>query len=297
MMPDRSPLNISVTLPDGRAIGVRAWPGQGEPLVLLHGLLDSASGWDDLATASDRPCIAIDLPGFGRSSVPTRPRFSAYAEDVVFAMRSLGVRSATLVGHSLGGGVAAAVAELAPSLVAGIVLSAPAGFGQIKLAELGALPLVRPVAVAALPRLLTNPLLVHAIYRMFVTTVGGPGPSGDLRRRLTDDAHRLGPGLNAALSALSAASRSPRAFHRRGLRYDGPVWVLWGDQDALVPVGHVRGVCAALPQADVHVWPGMGHHPQRERPRELSAFVEAAALSCAREGGVGEPSEPQRVAA
>lgn len=276
-MPDRAPLSLTVTLPDGRALGVRAWPGEGEPLVLLHGLLDSAAGWDELARTTARPCYAIDLPGFGRSSAPSRPRFSAYAEDVAFTMRSLGVGPCTLIGHSLGGGVAASVAQRTPEAVRGLVLSAPAGFGPIRLAELGALPLVRPLAVAALPRVLSNPLLVHAVYRMFVTTVGGPGPADDLRRRLSADARHLGPGLDAALTALSAASRSPRAFHRRGVPYGGPVWALWGEQDALVPVGHAGGVRAALPQAQVHVWPGMGHHPQRERPHDLAAFIESAA--------------------
>jgi pimeloyl-ACP methyl ester carboxylesterase len=277
MMRDRSPLDCTITLEDGRGLHVRAWPGRGRPLVLLHGLLDSAAGWDELARASRRPCIAIDLPGFGRSSLPSRPRFSAYAGDVAFALSSLGVRSCTLVGHSLGGGVAAAVAEREPERIAGLVLCAPAGFGQLRLAELASLPLVRPLAVATLPRMLTNPLVVHAAYRAFVTTAGGPGPAEELRRRLAADAHRAGPGLDAALGALAAASRSPRAFHRRPLGYAGPAWILWGERDALVPVAHARGVRTALPQAEVHVWPGMGHHPQRERPRQLAAFVEAAA--------------------
>jgi pimeloyl-ACP methyl ester carboxylesterase len=52
------------------------------------------------------------------------------------------------------------------------------------------------------------------------------------------------------------------------------VAVLWGERDALVPLSHAKAVKFALPQARVEVWRGMGHHPQRERPAELSRFVE-----------------------
>jgi len=280
-MSTRAPIDVTVTLDDGRALGVRVWPGRGTPLVLLHGLLDSSAGWDELARASERPCYAIDLPGFGRSHLPSRPRFSAYADDVVQVLTSLGVRDCTLVGHSLGGGVAAAVAERDPDRVASLVLSAPTGFGALRLAELGSLPVIRHCAVAVLPRLLRNGPALNAGYHAFVTTPAGPGPADELKERLQTESHRVGPGLDAALKALAAAARSPRAFHRRRLGYRGPVSVLWGDRDGLVPVAHADAVKASLPAAVLHIWQGMGHHPQREQPRRLAAFIEAAAAAAA----------------
>ena len=104
----------------------------------------------------------------------------------------------------------------------------------------------------------------------------GADPSAQQAQGLAADARRLGPGVRAATEALAAAGRSSRAFHRRRVRYNSPVWVVWGDCDALVPRSHIRGVTGALPQARVHLWPGMGHHPQRERPGELAALIEAA---------------------
>ncbi len=104
----------NLTLRDGRALKVRDWPGRGRPLVLLHGLLDSGAGWDKLARAVPYRCLAIDLPGFGDSDPPLRPRFSAYADAIVEGLGAIGVSSLTLVGHSLGGGVATAVAERIP---------------------------------------------------------------------------------------------------------------------------------------------------------------------------------------
>jgi pimeloyl-ACP methyl ester carboxylesterase len=272
--PERLDSLRTVEVSGGRRLAVREWPGDGRPLVLLHGLLDSSAGWADLAGRTSQPCIAIDLPGFGDSPAPTRPRLSAYAEDVLTTLSTLDVGSFTLVGHSLGGGVAAAVAERMREEVQALVLCAPAGFGRIPLAELAALPGLRTVAAGSLPHLMTRRLLVGAVYASFVTS--GIGPTEELCRRLAAEAARVGPGVRAALEALAASGRSSRAFHRRPVGYDGPVTALWGGRDALVPAAHVSGVQRALPQARIHVWRGMGHHPQRERPAEFAALVDAA---------------------
>lgn len=270
----RTPTSRVVNLGEGRVLHMREWAGRGRPIVLLPGMFDASSGWDDLVLACQRPCLAIDLPGFGRSSAPTRPRLSAYAEDVVHGLRQADVRSFTLVGHSLGGGVATAVAERMPREVTSLVLCAPVGFGRIALAELAALPLVRGLTAGLVPHVLANPFLLRQVYAEFVTY--GASPTEELQGRLAADAGRVGPGLRAAVEAVAVAGRSPQAFHRRSVQYNGPVAAVWGDSDGIVPSTHRRGVTAALPHARVQVWAGMGHHPQRERPRELAELVAAA---------------------
>src|SRR4051812_48234278 len=157
--------SLTVALPDGRSLGARRWPGTGTPLVLLHGLLDSCEGWDAVVDATQRPCLAIDLPGFGRSDLPSRPRVSAYAEDVIAALEHLKIRALTLVGHSLGGAVAAAVAERAPEGVTALVLLAPVGFGRVPLAEAVSIPGVRNVAYAVMPLGLRNRAALRLAYR------------------------------------------------------------------------------------------------------------------------------------
>jgi pyruvate dehydrogenase E2 component (dihydrolipoamide acetyltransferase) len=270
----RAPDVRDVRLIGGRRLRVRHWPGEGRPLVLLHGLLDDSEGWTALAMDTNRPCLAVDLPGFGGSELPLRPRISAYAEDVAAGLRRLDVEECTLVGHSLGGAVATAVAERLPA-VHSLVLLAPAGFGQIRLAEAFALPGVRDVATLMLPWALVSPLLVTAGYSTFVAH--GRLPSDDLTKRLRKRAFQSAPGVRTAVMAIAAAGRSPRGFHMRRVAFDGPVAALWGAKDALVPLDHTGAVRAALPQAHVEVWERMGHHPQRERPAQLSRFIETQA--------------------
>jgi pyruvate dehydrogenase E2 component (dihydrolipoamide acetyltransferase) len=270
-----------VVLPGGRRLRVRHRSGRGRPLVLLHGLLDDSEGWTQLARDTPRPCLAIDLPGFGGSDLPTRPRISAYAEDVVAGLGSLPIDRCTLVGHSLGGAVAAAVAERSDA-VHSLVLLAPAGFGHIRLAEAITLPGVIDVAQVALPLALISPLTVTAAYATFVAH--HRLPSRDLMARLRRRAFRSGPGVRAAAVAIAAAGRSPRGFATRRLDFAGPSAALWGEHDALVPVGHIDALRRALPGVHVEVWGGMGHHPQRERAAALAAFIETHAARRRRPG-------------
>ena len=260
----------------GRRLRVRTWPGHGRTLVLLHGLMDDSEGWAQFARDTDRPCVAIDLPGFGGSDLPSRPRISAYAEAVCEGIALLGLEEVLLVGHSLGGAVATAVAERCDPVVA-VCLLAPAGFGRIGLAEVMAAPGLRQAASLALPVALVNPLTVTAGYSTFVAH--HRLPSADLLGRLARRALHSGPGVTAATQALAASGRSRRGFAHRTISFSGPVAAVWGSKDALVDPAHAEALRRALPQAHVEVWEGMGHHPQRERPAELSAFLERHAAS------------------
>jgi pyruvate dehydrogenase E2 component (dihydrolipoamide acetyltransferase) len=268
-----------LVLADGRRIRARSWPGRGRPLVLLHGLLDDSEGWSRLARDTHRPCLAVDLPGFGGSDLPAWPRVSAYAEVVSAALAGLALGPCTLVGHSLGGAVAAGVAERHPD-VAALVLLAPAGFGPLRLAEVMAAPGIRHAAQLALPMALVNPLTVTAAYSTLIAR--GRLPPADLLERLARRGLCSGAGVVMAVQALAAAGRSERAFFRRELAFAGPVAALWGARDALVGADHADGLRRSVPRAHVEIWPGMGHHSERERPRELSRFVERHAARARR---------------
>jgi pimeloyl-ACP methyl ester carboxylesterase len=276
--PARRPDERLVALADGRRLSVRMWPGAGPPVVILHGLLDSAVGCDNLAGAMPGACIAFDLPGFGGSDMPTRPRLSAYADDVIDALGRLGIERFVLVGHSLGGGVAAVMADRIPERVAMLVLLAPAGFGRIHLAEAVSIPGFRNVVARALPLALANPLVLTTAYMTMVTN--RTLPDAQLLQRVMRRAFESVPGAREATRAVVAAGLSERGLHRRRLSYRGPVRVLWGERDRLVPSAHLRGVRKGLPQAQVEIWPDMGHHPHRERPDDLARLVIDACAEC-----------------
>lgn len=266
----RIPNVSSVRLPGNRRLMVRAWDGVGEPLVLLHGLLDCSEGWESLVQRTTRPCLAIDLPGFGGSDLPEHARIDSYARDIACALERLAIRDCTLVGHSLGGAIAAAVADTSDR-VAGLVLLAPAGFGRIGLAEALTKPVIVDIATLALPLALVNPLTVTAAYSTFVAR--RRLPERDLITRLRRRAARAPLAVRAATIAIAKAGRD----EPRGGSFDGPVAALWGTHDALVPTTHAGRLREAIPRADVEFWAGMGHHPQRERPQALAHFVERTA--------------------
>jgi len=289
---------MAVALPDGRQLSLECWPGDGAPLVLLHGLLDCAVGWKHLAEVMDRPCYAVDLPGFGESDRPTRNRISAYTEDVQAALAALDVHDFTLVGHSLGGAVATGLAERLRDDVAALVLMAPAGFGRIHLAEAMQLPVVRSLVRHGLPLALQNPVTASGVYMAVVSN--GHLPDPELVARLRKNADRWAAGAECANEAITASGRSRRAFYRRQVDYHGPVLALWGGRDRLVPLAHRDGVMTAFPGAEVSVWDKMGHHPQRERPSELARFIEAAcgrARANARDARTGSKPRRRRVLA
>jgi pimeloyl-ACP methyl ester carboxylesterase len=265
----------TLRLSDGRALCARRWAGSGaEVLVVLHGLLDSSEGWS--AVGERVPCtqVAFDLPGFGYSDAPRRGSIAEYAHDVAEGLALLGVERFTLVGHSLGGAVATALAELLPDRVAALVLLAPAGFGRLHLAEAISLPGVRNLVEAALPLALGSRLAVTAGYMTMVAN--GRVPERALVERVTSRGAGLVDGAREGTRAVVNGGRGRDAFYRRRVAYRGPVFAVWGEEDRLVPVSHRHGVLTAFPHARIEVWPGVGHHLVRERfDKLLTAICES----------------------
>jgi pimeloyl-ACP methyl ester carboxylesterase len=263
-----------VELAPKRRIRAREYAGTGTPVVLLHGLLDSSEGWHDVIARSERHAFALDLPGFGGSTCPRYERIASYARDVGRAVDHLGLDRFVLVGHSFGGAVATALTEQRPGQVGALVLAAPAGYGRIGLAELAAHPLVRHAAQAVMPLALVNPVALSAIYSFWVAN--GHRPDDALLGRCRGQALKVVPGARQAVRTIVRCGLDQRAFFRREIDYDGPVITVWGTHDRLVPVRHAQRALRPFPQADVQVWDGMGHHPQRERIRPFCALVERA---------------------
>jgi pimeloyl-ACP methyl ester carboxylesterase len=98
--------------------------GQGEPILLLHGLLENSSMWDGYAKELSSTCqvIRIDLPGHGNSESLSIHSMDKMAEAVLNVLDFLNVAQVKIVGHSMGGYVALALANKAPQIASAILL-------------------------------------------------------------------------------------------------------------------------------------------------------------------------------
>jgi len=128
------PFNVQYAdLQNGQTIAYHDTGSGDDTLVLIHGLGSYMPAWSmniDALSESHR-VIVLDLPGYGKST-KTAERFSIpfFAESVIMLMNELEINAASIIGHSMGGQIALYIAAQHPGRVAGLVLSAPAGFEQ-----------------------------------------------------------------------------------------------------------------------------------------------------------------------
>jgi pyruvate dehydrogenase E2 component (dihydrolipoamide acetyltransferase) len=244
--------------------------GDGEPLVLLHGVATSRLIWRRVLAplALRRRVIAVDVPGFGESE-PVGPGFEL--EQVADRLvDGLGLDRFDLVGHSLGGAVAVATAARHPAAVRRLVLVSPAGLAPRATRAAAALGAAAERAVYA-RRALGYQLTARARGRraMFGTTVA--------------DAARLHPDDARLLLDASAGARRISAGVRRALEADlradlaaapMPVGLIWGAADRVVPYAGLDALRRLRPDARVETLPATGHIPQIEHPAAFAAALE-----------------------
>ena len=262
----------------------------GPPLVLLHGIFDNKATWFRLAARlPSHRLIAPDLIGHGHSSKPTfatRPAHERYSPDMQVGylaafIAALDLDDAILVGNSLGGGLALRLYLDYPALAAkvrGLVLIDAAGY-----------PHQLPAHVRTLGSHLGK-LLTHAPSHTLARTFGLLRlATWRTLRRCFHDHGKIPPELamvaRAALetpNALYAYHYAARnlippdiaTFHQRFGDITCPALVLWGQQDRILPVRSAQLFAAALPCADLHVFPSCGHAPHLEYPDETADCIE-----------------------
>jgi pimeloyl-ACP methyl ester carboxylesterase len=246
--------------------------GQGENLLLLHGLGASVFSWRHNLDPLGRfyQVLALDLKGCGDSSVGFGEDYSleALALEVLAFMDNLGVKRTALAGNSLGGSVALMLAQRFPERVSALVLLAPAVFLSrlpwivypLKLPVVSWLsvwvlgPWVIPLALRLAyhdPRLITPEVVA-----------GYARPFRSLKKRLV--LRELCGGLHLwsrpQLQALLAAVRQPTL-------------IIWGEQDRILPPAQAWELKQHLSQAELHLLPGVGHAPQEENPLQVNKIM------------------------
>ena len=243
--------------------------GRGTPVVFLHGLGASKYAWrknlEPIARAGYR-VIAFDNRGFGFSDKPATGYDNAsYARLTVALLDSLHLPDAVLVGHSMGGAVAAEVAIAHPERVRGLVLIGSAGLGarEPRLFRVGRWPLLGPLLFAFRGRGLTE--------RLLQATYADPRKVSDVDvdqyyAPVAEPAY--GRALRAVLLEFRFDALAGRLDHIRA-----PTLVLWGEADRLVPITLGRTLAAGIPRAAFLSVPGAGHSVQEEAPDEVNRLL------------------------
>ena len=278
----------------GRLRVHHTYGGRGSAVVFIHGL--GSSGYMEWRlnlehVAARHRVFAPDMPGYGRTDKPraryTIPYFARFIERYMDDRR---LRSATLVGASLGGRVALEVALERPSLVRKLVLVNTLGLGRpkVRMTQL-AYGLVSLPRVGEAVMRFTRDALRWASPKMVRRVAGRyAGASTDMERVMDDefleDLREMyaAEGFHDAYLSTVRSLVNPRALwgghHDVSERLNElkiPVQLIWGADDPLFPVAHAERAHSLIGRSSLAVIQGAGHSPQSERPEEFNRVLHA----------------------
>jgi pimeloyl-ACP methyl ester carboxylesterase len=257
--------------------------GNGNAVVFIHGLLGSHRTWAHLIgkLATSNRVIAPDLFGHGTSAKPLGDySLSAHAATVRDLLNQLGVGRVTLVGHSLGGGIAMQFSYLFPERVERLVLVSSGGLGR----EVSAL-----LRSATLPGAeLVIPVIASGWVRDRFAAVGGllgkvgVKAAADVAegwRGFTSlgDADSRRAFLATARAVIDHGGQTVTAHGHLPLAEPIPVLLVWGARDRIIPSWHAIAAQRGFPGCQVEVFEAAGHFPHLDQPerfaRVLTEFI------------------------
>ncbi len=253
--------------------------GEGPVLLLIHGMAGDFKNWEAVIEplARNHTVIAPDLPGHG-GSAPGSGDYSlgSLASGLRDLLAALGHDSATLVGHSLGGGIAMQFSYQFPEMTERLVLVSSGGLGpEVSLV----------LRAAALP----------GADRFIATTAGGLGAVGStigrglglVGLRPGADIAEVGRGyvsladrdrraafLATLRSVVGTGGQRVHAGDRLYLAEGLPVLIIWGARDPIIPAHHGEQAHEAIPGSRLEVFDGVGHLPQIEAPARFVSVLE-----------------------
>ena len=254
--------------------------GEGPVLLLIHGMAGTCESWREVIEplARESTVIAPDFPGHG-GSAPGGGDYSigALAAGLRDLLLALGHDRATLVGHSLGGGVAMQFAYQYPEMVERLALVSSGGLG----------PEVTPILrAAALPGA-----------DLFIAATAGPAaqigsvigrglgaiglrPDTDVAEvargyASLSDADRRAAFLASVRGVIGTGGQLIDAADRLYLADGLPVLIVWGSRDPIIPVRHAEDAHLAIPGSRLEILDDVGHVPQLEAPGRFLVALEA----------------------
>jgi len=253
--------------------------GSGPTIVLIHGMINSSKHWEAVAgrLSGSYRVIAPDLIGHGDAATP-RGDYSlgAHAASIRDLLTTIGVERATIVGHSLGGGVAMQFFYQFPQRTERLALISSGGLGH------DVSPLLRGAALpgsAALLRLATRPQVVGGlaaagarlrahgnntgVYLQAVARALGPLQEPGSRRAF----------LQTLRSVIDVQGQKVSARDRLYLLGEMPTLIVWGERDRTIPLKHGLEARQSIPNCRFETLPRAAHFPNLEDPEGLAAVL------------------------
>ena len=281
MLPDMASVNVRSLHVHGNAVHYdEAGADSGGPVVvLIHGMASRAAQWHGVMAELGETChvIAADLLGHGESAKP-RGDYSlgAHACGVRDLLAALGHDRVTLVGHSLGGGVAMQFAYQFPERVERLALVDSGGLGPevsawLRAASLPGSELVLPVLTASYVRK-AGGAVGRAMGKVGITLPPGLAECLVSFASLADPATRSAF-IHTARSVLDVAGQRVDARDRLYLAKDLPMLIVWGGRDTIIPLSHGVSLAAKMPTARLEVFVRSGHFPHLSEPQRLAAVL------------------------
>jgi len=254
--------------------------GSGPAVVLVHGITSSADTWRPAmeALAGEHTVIAPDLLGHGASAKP-RGDYSlgAYASGIRDLLAALGHDRVTVIGHSLGGGVAMQFAYQFPERTERLALVSSGGLGR----EVNLL-----LRAAALPGAeLLLPLLAPSWLGRAVGGASWAGARLGLRARRDleemvrgfvslSDAPTRAAFLHTLRAVIDPGGQRVSGRDRLYLAASLPTLLVWGERDPIIPVAHGRAAHAAMPGSRLEVFDASGHFPHMDDTTRFVAVLD-----------------------
>lgn len=253
--------------------------GKGDVLLLVHGMAGTAETWRAVIEPLARThlVIAPDFPGHGESA-PGGGDYSlgSLATGLRDLLVALGHDRATLIGHSLGGGVAMQFSYQFPEMVERLALVSSGGLG----------PEVSPILRAA--TLPGADLFIAATAGVGQKAGGAIGrglaavgmrPSPDIAEVARGyaslaDSERRRAFLATNRAVVGAEGQRVAAIDRLYLAHALPLLIVWGQRDPIIPVRHAREAHEALPGSRLAIFEDVGHMPQLEDPGRFIAVLQ-----------------------
>lgn len=245
--------------------------GSGPALLLIHGMAGSAATWKHVLPrlARDYTVIAPDLLGHGKSDKPrTDYSLGAFAAGLRDLLVALGIERATVVGHSLGGGIAMQMAYQHPERVERLVLVGSGGLGQevspvLRLLTLPGAEYLMPLIFTSYSREIGNRI------SMMLRRRGLRAPAAEESWRAyvsLTEAENRSAFVKTLRSVIDLSGQSVSAHDRLYLSQHMPTLIVWGQRDQIIPVSHAHVAHEAMPGSRLEIFEESGHFVHSEEP-------------------------------